>query len=206
MSLYNRILGMPWIYNTVRPLVVGGIDMSCLYDALEATERDVILDVGCGTGDALNYIGKFRKYHGFDIDGTAVAYARKKFGHVPNVVFENKILDGEQVENIAPTKVVLAGLLHHLSDREVDDLFQILARSARLSRLVTQDIVHLPGEFMSNLFARLDRGRFCRKEEEYKKLIEDRTRGGFRLVSSSIVKSHPVNGRAKYLIMVMDRK
>jgi SAM-dependent methyltransferase len=201
MSLYSRILGNPFVYNTIRPLVVGGIDLSSLYGALETTDEDVVLDVGCGTGDALNYLKRFKQYWGFDIDEIAVSYARNRFGTKHDVVFQTKLLEKKDVDEIQPTRVVLAGLLHHLADHEVLGLFSTLARSPNLSRLVTQDIVYLPGELVSNFFARLDRGRYCRSQKEYETLVES---AGFAVVCSSIVRSHPTRGRAKYLIMSIE--
>jgi hypothetical protein len=67
--------------------------------------------------------------------------------------------------------------------------------------VVTQDIVYLEGETVSNFFARLDRGRHCRWRRQYESLV---TRSGFRLVTSSVVRSHPTSGRARYLIMALE--
>ncbi|WP_028317023.1 class I SAM-dependent methyltransferase [Desulfobulbus elongatus] len=203
MNIYNLILGSPFIYNKIRPLVIGGIDQSSLYRTLDAAEQDVVLDVGCGTGDALNYLSKFRQYWGFDIDNIAVSYAKNRFGAMGNVVFRTKLIDRNDIEEIKPTRVVLAGLLHHLTDGEVTSLFSMLKIASGLHKIVTQDIVYLPGELVSNFFAHLDRGRFCRKQDEYEGLVRS---SGLDVVSSSIVRSHPKNGRAKYLIMTIEVK
>ena len=48
MKLYQRILGDPFVYDRIRPLVVGGSDWSPLYRNLAVEPSDVILDVGCG--------------------------------------------------------------------------------------------------------------------------------------------------------------
>ena len=42
--------------------------MTAFYESLEAEASDVIVDVGCGTGDALRYLPSFKSYHGFDVD------------------------------------------------------------------------------------------------------------------------------------------
>src|SRR3954470_15225895 len=76
MSLYQRLLGIPFVYDRVRPFVVGGIDMSPLFRNLQARRDDVILDVGCGTGMALDYLDGFAAYHGFDTDEVAIGFAR----------------------------------------------------------------------------------------------------------------------------------
>jgi cyclopropane fatty-acyl-phospholipid synthase-like methyltransferase len=203
MNLYNRVLGNPFVYNTIRPLVVGGIDLSSLYKTLEVTDQDIVLDVGCGTGDALNYLDGFQQYWGFDIDEVAVSYAKKHFGSKHGVVFQTKLLEKTDIRQIQPSRVVLAGLLHHLSDHEVGGLFSMLASSPNLRRVVTQDIAYLSSELVSNFFAWLDRGRFCRRPREYEALVKD---AGFEVVFSSIVRSHPVRGRVKYLIMALEPK
>lgn len=203
MSIYGRILGSPFVYNFVRPLVVGGIDMSPLYASLEVSERDVVVDVGCGTGDALNYLESFSSYWGFDIDEIAVSYAKERFADKKNVTFQKRLLGANEIDQIKPTRVVLAGLLHHITDQEVLDLFSKLASSPCLVRAVTQDIVYLPNEMISNFFASLDRGRHCRKQDEYEALVKQ---AGFNVVHSTIVRSHPTRGRVKYLLMTIEPK
>src|SRR5262245_24452170 len=78
MSLYDRVLGLPFVYNRVRPLVVGGIDMAPVYDRLGVRPTDTVLDVGCGTGVALEHLGAFAAYAGFDTDPRALRAARAR--------------------------------------------------------------------------------------------------------------------------------
>jgi hypothetical protein len=48
-SFFQRVLGHPFVYGHVRPLVVGGIDWSPLHRHRAAgPSADVILDIGCG--------------------------------------------------------------------------------------------------------------------------------------------------------------
>ncbi|HEY0294150.1 MAG TPA: class I SAM-dependent methyltransferase [Bordetella sp.] len=201
MSLYNRILGHPIIYNKIRPLIVGGIDLSNLYESLDVSAQDVVVDVGCGTGDALNYLKSFKEYLGFDVDEVATSYASKRFASVANASFHARLFQTEDVEKIQPTRVVLAGLLHHLTDEQAMDLLSMLAKSPRLRRIVSLDIVYLPGEWVSNAFAWCDRGRYCRKQRGYEALAAN---AGLNVTKSIIMKSHPTHGRVKYLAMSME--
>ena len=75
-SLYQKILGHPFVYEQIRPRVVGGIDMRGLYEMLGPEGSKVVLDVGCGTGDALNYLDGFEEYFGVDNDSVAIDAAR----------------------------------------------------------------------------------------------------------------------------------
>jgi SAM-dependent methyltransferase len=200
MRLYDRVLGSPFVYNYIRPLVVG-VDFSPLYERLGAGPGSIVLDVGCGTGDALNHLTSFERYAGFDIDEAALAFARSKHGQRPGVTFDRKLIGEEDIARLSPTHVVLGGLLHHVDDAGALGLLRSLLRSPRLERAVSLDIVYLPGSLVNNLFARLDRGRYCRTVAGYEELV---ARAGLRRTESAIVLSHPKRGRVKYLVMTME--
>jgi cyclopropane fatty-acyl-phospholipid synthase-like methyltransferase len=202
MNPYQRLLGTPFVYNHVRPLVVGGIDMSPFYDRVEATAEDVVLDVGCGTGDALKYLKTFSRYEGIDTDQVAIGFAQKTYGNQTGVSFKCQMCTTADVTEIQPSRVMLAGLLHHITDDEVLSLFAALKASPRLTRIVTQDIVYLEHNLVSNFLAGLDRGKFCRKRAEYEALV---ARSGLRVVESAVERSHPTRGLAKYLMMTVER-
>lgn len=175
--------------------------MSPFYGRVQATNDDVVLDVGCGTGDALNYLKGFARYEGLDTDEVAIGFARAQFGQRAGVTFRCQRCEVADVEAIMPTRVLLCGLLHHLSDEQALDLLASLRASSRLQRIVTSDIVFLEGEYVSNFLARLDRGKFCRERAGFEDLVR---RSGLRVVESAIVRSHPQRGLAKYLMMTIE--
>lgn len=197
---YQKLLGRPFVYNRVRPWIVGGVDMTAFYGSLDADASDVIVDVGCGTGDALRYLSSFKSYHGFDIDPGAIAFARRQSAGRPEVTFESRAVTAEDLAALQPSLVILAGLLHHLDDEQAVALLELLGRTSSIQRIATQDPVYLPRERMSNLLARLDRGKFARTEDGYRGLVE---RAGLRLESRQIARSHPESGRARYLITTL---
>ena len=202
MGLYQRILGHPFVYNHIRPLVVGGIETSRLYARLRADHASVILDVGCGTGDALRHLQEYESYLGVDTDPIALDFARKNHGHKPCTRFEARLLEEKDVEELAPTHVILAGLLHHLTDEQATGLLQMLCRSPRLQRIVTQDIVFLPDAFLNNFFAILDRGQYCRNASGYTRLL-----GGLplKVIESEAMLSHPDNPLGvRYWVMTLE--
>jgi SAM-dependent methyltransferase len=199
VGLYQRILGHPFVYERIRPLVVGGIDMSAVYARLGAGPKDVILDIGCGMGNALRYLSSFESYLGLDTDEVAIRRARDVHGIRRGVSFACRLCRKEDMEQLKPTHLVMAGLLHHLSDNEALHLLSLAARSPRLVRIVTQDIVYLPGpdHGFNNVLAWLDRGRHCRRPEEYRKLV---TSAGLNLVDEFFIRSGPDSSRDKYFV------
>jgi 2-polyprenyl-3-methyl-5-hydroxy-6-metoxy-1,4-benzoquinol methylase len=200
MKLYQRILGHPFVYDRIRPLVVGGIDWSPLYRNLDTGPDDVILDVGCGTGVAHQYLAGFAAYHGFDTDAVAIESARRKTA-APNVTYECRIVTTADIARIAPTKIVLAGLLHHLTDDESLALLRMCATAPSVRRIATSDVVYLPRKYISNLLAFLDRGKFVRAREKF---LELPRQAGLRIVREELVRSHPKNGKAIYLMMTLE--
>lgn len=200
MGLYSRVLGHPFVYNRIRPVVVGGIDMSGAYERLATDGESTVLDIGCGTGSALDFLRQFKVYKGLDTDETAVRFARRKYGDRPNVSFECRNCSQQDVSLLQPSHLVMAGLLHHLDDAAAVELLTLVAQSSRLVRAITIDIIFVQGEFYNNLLARLDRGRHCRTESQYHALV---ARGGLTLAESIIVRSHPKNYGVKYLVMTL---
>jgi SAM-dependent methyltransferase len=200
MSFYQRLLGHPFVYDRIRPLVVGGIDWSPLYRNLEAGPGDVILDVGCGTGIAHQYLRGFASYHGYDTDPVAIEFAREKTGG-PNVRYECAVVTAADVVRIRPTRIILAGLLHHLSDDDCLGLLRMCGGVSSVKRIATSDVVYLPGEHVSNVLAYFDRGKFVRKRDRYLDLIRQ---AGLAIDREEIVRSHPRNGKALYLMTALE--
>lgn len=198
LSLYKKILGNPFVYDRIRPLVVGGIDMRRLYDLLVGESGRNVLDVGCGTGDALRYLAGFESYLGIDTDPVAIDAATVRYAMRPGVRFATKMLDQADLDSFQPTGVVLSGVLHHLSDEEAVGLFELLAGAPKLVRIATSDIVYLPGKHFNNVLARLDRGRYCREPAGYQELAR---RGGFDVERSETMSSAPNNDRVRYFVM-----
>jgi SAM-dependent methyltransferase len=202
VSLYDRILGHPFVYHHVRPLVVG-IDYTPQYDALDVRSDDRVLDIGCGGGDALRYLERFETYHGFDTDEVAISFARQRPEAARrNVHFATALVSPADFEEIRPTRVMMNGLLHHLDDEDAVALLKMCAATDTVQRVVTNDTVYLPGEPLNNVMARLDRGRFVRDSEGYRDLV---SRAGLTIAHEEAVRSHPTRGIARYWVMVLTR-
>jgi SAM-dependent methyltransferase len=202
-ALYNRVLGHPFVYDHVRPFVVGGVDNGHAWRNLHVGDDDVVVDVGCGTGDALKHLPNCRAYYGFDSDPIAIRRARALASTCVNVHFEDRILQPEDLERIRPTCVMLCGLLHHLADDEAVGLLSMLSKVGTVRRVATVDITYLPGKYLNNFYTRMDRGQFPRLSEGYQDLAR---RGDFEVERHEIVRSHPTHGRAWYVVLQLAPK
>ena len=174
------VLGMPWVFQRLRYWSLGGFDFAPGYRLLNVGAADIVLDVGCGMGDAMNHLAAFQSYHGFDLDQRAIAAFHERV-HQPNIHLYAQRCDHTTIAALNPTKVVLCGLLHHIPDSEALGLLQTLRQSAHCQRIMSIDTVFLPGRRVNNLLARCDRGRHVRTVEQYQALAQT---AGFHVQNS----------------------
>jgi SAM-dependent methyltransferase len=204
VSLRDTLLGLPFVYNVVRPLVVGGIDMGPVLSHTEVRPTDTVVDVGCGTGVALEHLPPLERYVGFDTDSIALGAARKRAsrraetsasGRKETIEFRASTLDQSDIEALEPDVVILAGLLHHLDDATSAAVLTALLASRRLRSVVTLDVTFLPGKFVNNLLTILDRGQYPRHPAAYTWLAE---RAGFHVDEAKRLPSRPGSDRVEY--------
>jgi len=191
------LFGIPWVFQRLRQRALGGVDFRPAYDQLAVGGEDVVLDIGCGMGSAMGFLTAFKAYHGFDTDPRAIAAFRRR--SLPgNVTLYNRPCRPADVMALAPTKVLMIGLLHHVDDPEILPLLRALAALPGLTGIATVDTVLLPGRRINNLLARLDRGRFVRSIAQYDALVE---RAGLTVAKSFWIESG--NHSASYYGMLI---
>jgi len=172
-NIHQKILGHPFFYDHIRPLIVGGQDVTPVYDRIQINKDDVVLDVGCSTGVFFDYCQEFQEYHGLDLDTVALDVCRgvtEKL-ELSNCHFHSEILTNDLVQQIQPTKVMLGGILHFLNDDEIHSLMQALLSSSRLEGVVSYDAAYYKGKYINNLYAYATRGKHNRVPHGYTDLI-----------------------------------
>ncbi len=171
----DRFLAIPWVYDTLRPLVAGGINLHTLTRFCEVGEMDRVFDFGCGTGQLLPTLS-CSEYLGVDLDFSALARA-SRFSS-PHVRFVSGDDWDAAFRRLRPTVVLMIGVGHHLADLE---FHTVIRRFRQLNgappRLVTIDVTYLPGRRLNNLLSRMDRGRHVRQPGEYEELFRQNTLG-----------------------------
>lgn len=167
----NRILATPWVYDTVRPLVVGGIDLGVLARFCDTQPSDRIFDLGCGTARLVGHL-RFESYLGVDLDPVALARAARMASN------RIRFLEGDawddEFRGLNPTCVLMIGVVHHLSDAEFRRLVERLTEGdSRSRRLVAIDVTFFKGMGANNLLSRLDRGKHVREITAYERLYAE---------------------------------
>ena len=157
-TLAYRAWQAPFAESKLRPLL-SRVDLS-------RVRR--VLDVGCGPGTNARHFQNV-DYTGLDVNEGYIADARRRHGRDFRVADVTRLVPG----TIQPADFVLVNsLLHHLDD---DGTHRLLAS---LAPLVTRDgVVHvldlvLPKGFsIPRAMAKLDRGRFARPADEWRRIF-----------------------------------
>lgn len=165
-TITKLIFDQPFFYGA-RGILLGGWPFAQTLRLIDSKDSDVILDVGCGPGHFVDKI-KFKNYLGFDHDPQYIQAALKR--KIPNAVFTLDDIRNYDFQNIQPTKAILSGVLHHLSDPEAIRLLNALARTVS-QWIVSEDPVYSKYHPLNNFLCRLDRGQFVRTEDEMSRLI-----------------------------------
>lgn len=179
----RSLLARPAVYALFRRLV--GRDSSRLSYArehLRARPGQRVLDLGCGTGDILEFLPPVR-YVGFDISSDYIEHARRRFGERGE--FHCRAVEEDMSVELGVFDLVIAhGVLHHLDDTEVTGLLRVARRALTPGgRLVTFDGCFTPDQSAAaRLVVSLDRGEHVRDAPSYERLA----RGVFEDVRSFV--------------------
>lgn len=166
----RNLLASPTVYTLFQRMVRGKGEYLYVLKHIRPREGDRILDIGCGTGDILRHMPPV-EYVGFDMDEKLLEAARKKYGHRGK--FFRGRLGSYIITDFPPFDIIVAtGVLHHLDDGEVTELFELAAGLLKPGkRLVTLDGCYVPGQSaLARYIISRDRGRYVREAEAYVRL------------------------------------
>jgi len=173
MGLRNQLLENPWIYDRFQNFVYrAGQRNKFVSDLISPKPGLRFLDVGCGTADVLRHLPQI-EYLGIDSNNHYIEIARQRYGDRGDFQVAD-VRDSEFSSRGRFDRILLLGVLHHLSDPECSELL------ARLALILEPDgyLVTLDPAFqeqqglISWLVSRSDRGRFVRHHERYRELLQ----------------------------------
>lgn len=135
-----------------------------------------IVDIGCGPSDIIGDISSHIEYVGIDISEEYIAEAKARHGDRGTFLLGSpKDFLQNPDERLNDADVVLCvGLLHHLEDSEVLELFELAKRVLTpTGALVCYEATYLVHQDrISKWIMRKDRGKNIRREDEWKTLVE----------------------------------
>lgn len=139
-------------------------------EALGLPPGSKVLDFGCGTGlFATTFVAAGLRYHGYDIDGRVVSYARRM--HSGQVFVSTR----DEVARHGPFDLVVANCcFHHIPDDVLaEELEWVKSILADRGTFLLIDLVAAPEDrsVLRRAFRRLERGLFLRRVEEYVAIV-----------------------------------
>jgi 2-polyprenyl-3-methyl-5-hydroxy-6-metoxy-1,4-benzoquinol methylase len=168
------IMGMPLIYKLFQQGIAKSSTLEYLVkDFIQPKSKLSILDVGCGNAQIRKFLGDVN-YVGVDHNPKYIAKAREANG----LSDEFYVADVSEVAQLVTNKfdrILLIGVLHHLSDSQCQDLLRNCAQLlATDGHLLAYDPALIENQHpIARLLAKSDRGRFARSPNNYKKLIQE---------------------------------
>jgi SAM-dependent methyltransferase len=170
-ELKDGLFSKPWIYDALRPLVVGGIDQKAHARFCSIEPDDHVFDLGCGTGQLLKHL-QCGKYLGVDLDSSALEKAMRHAS--PNICFIQGDAWDVAFRELQPTVIIMIGVVHHLPDIVFRSMLARFRMGYHiLPRIVTLDISYFPYMYFNNFLSKMDRGHFVRRPEQYEKLFHE---------------------------------
>jgi len=167
----HRILSNPYLYSsTMRLLGSDKITRMFVETYVRPQSGNYVLDIGCGPADILNSLPDVT-YYGFDMDAGYIDAARKRYGKRGTFACK-KVCKDALDENSRFDLILAKGVLHHLTDPEAADMFELAhTHLNKDGRLITFDGCYVPGQsYFAKKFLALDRGKYVRTKEAYLKL------------------------------------
>jgi SAM-dependent methyltransferase len=143
-------------------------------DYLRPLPTDRILDIGCGPASILASLPASVEYVGFDPSPRYIEAAQKRFG--PRGTFVVGVATRENLPQYPPFNLALAvGVLHHLDDEAARELIELAFANLQTGgKLVTLDGCFTERQSaVARSLLRMDRGRYVRDAEHYKRLALD---------------------------------
>jgi cyclopropane fatty-acyl-phospholipid synthase-like methyltransferase len=166
----RAILAFPSVYRLFNRLLATKFRTVYVREYVCPKQGDHVLDVGCGMGDILEYLPDVH-YCGIDMSEDYIRAARSRYGDRGQFIckpLRDVVLDTPAYYD----RVMANGLVHHLDDAEVLDLFRLIRKVLKPEgKLVTHDGCFVSGQArLARYLLRRDRGHHVRDEEGYTKL------------------------------------
>lgn len=168
----RSILSKPLLYDTFQRIMnTQSIRQELVNDFMSTMNGIRVLDIGCGTADIVGILPKGAIYYGYDISPVYIESAKLKYGSQGK--FHCGLFDISQVDKLQPVDLVIAnGVLHHLSDIEASNLFELAKLVLKPSgRVVTVDPCLIQNQNpIARFLINRDRGQNVRTLQAYQSL------------------------------------
>ena len=141
-----------------------------------------VLDIGCGPAEILDVLPKIQ-YYGFDINPIYINSAKKKYKN-RGKFFCKKFTNKDTKHLPKFDHVMLLGVLHHLSDNEINTLMANIKKVLkRKGNIITLDNIFIKNQnFIARFLIQMDKGNNVRSKSGYLNILKKH----FKKINSKI--------------------
>ena len=141
-----------------------------------------VLDIGCGPAEILDTLPKI-KYYGFDINPIYINSAKRKYEN-KGKFFCKKFTNKNTKYLPKFDHVLLLGVLHHLSDQEINKLMLNIKKVLkRKGNIITLDNIFINKQnFIAKFLIQMDKGENVRSKKGYLNILKNH----FKKINSKI--------------------
>ena len=132
-----------------------------------------LLDLCCGDSYVLEYVNNYvDDYMGIDNHEQYLSKCKKRWKkyNFLNLDITNKN-NIKYLIDFNPNFIFMNGAIHHLNDETVKIVNSFILNELKNCYFMSVDPIIHNNNLINNLMIKLDRGKFIRNEEEYKKLM-----------------------------------
>ena len=177
MGFRESLMGIPSVYRNFGS-VLGRPNSREWFarDVIRAKPGDRVLDIGCGPADVVSQLEDVQ-YVGLDHNPKYIETARSRYRS--RAEFHCWDVTDQRVKELGKFDIVLLlGVLHHLTDEEIQLMLRHASQALKPEgRLITFDCSLEVGQHqIARLLARIDRGRYARSANGYRNLVSQHVR------------------------------
>jgi len=186
MSQKNKgiysLLSNTFFYSLVQKVMSGTSFRKKIVKKYITKHNVKVLDIGCGPAEILDTLPKI-KYYGFDINPIYINSAKKKYEN-KGKFFCKKFTNKNTKYLPKFDHVLLLGVLHHLSDKEINTLMPNIKKVLkRKGNIITLDNIFIHKQnFIAKFLIQMDKGENVRSRKGYLNILKNH----FKKINSKI--------------------
>ena len=126
-NFLHNLLNSPAVYKIVQKLMLGTKFRKSIIQKNIKKNNINVLDIGCGPAEIINCLPNCN-YYGYDTDKRSIDYAKNKYSEKNYHFYCRKFSKAELKKLPKFDFVILFGIMHHLSDSEVNSIINIFKK------------------------------------------------------------------------------
>ena len=175
LDYLRTLLEFPFVWNSFEKIIGGSrAKRKFVKNFIIPFEGASILDIGCGTGEIINYMPEDINYVGFDLSNKYIDYAKNKHGNKGDFYCENITNNISSIQKNTFDFVIALGIIHHLNDNDALILIEKAKNYLKPGGVfMTMDPVYVKNQSkISKFLIDNDRGDYVGNAGRYRSLFE----------------------------------